>query len=98
MNLAKETQIYVEANSRWHTRIRQSSEMGILTTMAPETRGLLTDLLQLETPWIHEREVREVDPDILEKVAQLIPKGEWPPMFNPVKFCLNRKALIKNVM
>lgn len=69
-------------NSIRSATLKALSEMGILTTMAPETRGLLTDLLQLETPWMHEGEVREVAPDILEKVAQLIPKGKWPPMLH----------------
>ena len=69
-------------NSIRSATLKALSEMGILTAMAPETRGLLTDLLQVETPWMEKREGREIDPDILKQVAELIPKGKWPPMLD----------------
>jgi len=73
--------MYVRNSIRSAT-FKALSESSVLATMAPETRGLVTDLLQVETPWVRDREVRAVDPDILDKVAQLIPKGKWPPMLD----------------
>lgn len=73
--------MYVRNSIRSAT-LKALSETGILTTMAPETRELVTDLRQVEAPWVRDKEVHNVDPDILNKVAQLIPKRKWPPMLD----------------
>ena len=80
--IAGQGALYVRNSIRSAT-LRALSEMGILDSMAPETKGLITDLMQVETPWNRDRDIQhDIEPDILDKVAQLIPKGRWPPMLD----------------
>jgi hypothetical protein len=80
--IAGQGALYVRNSIRSAT-LRALSEMGILDSMAPETRGLITDLMQVETPWTRDRDIQhDIEPGILDKVAQLIPKGRWPPMLD----------------